>query len=245
MCPAGRQHPVAMALAGLLALLPCMPAAAGDGHQAGILVEEADARISGGDTSVTWNAIAWLGGERQRAWLRTTGEGGVDGISARNVEVLWGLDIARETELVLGARFDGGTLPSRGYAAFGLQGSHWREFAWDVTGYAGRGSPTADVFLGIRARARYTWPLAGRWSVHGRAGFEAWHEDHQRLPGGTGCGPLQLRAGLRLGFAQTSQLTWHVGTEVLYQFQDTAEATELSGGEPHRVSLVAGLRMGF
>jgi copper resistance protein B len=238
---------LARAAVGLLAALAGgAPAYAADAaRRAGLVVEHADVLVGRGDSSMAWDAAAWVGSARQQAWLRTSGETGVDGISASNVELLWSVDVTGVTAVLVGARFDSGTLPSRGYAAIGLHGSHWRELAWDMTGYVGRGSATADVFLGVRARARYTWPLSGRWSVHGRAEFEAWHEDHQRLPGGKGCGPLQLRTGLRLGFAQTARLTWHVGTEWLYEFQDTAEATERYDGEPNRVSIVAGVRAQF
>lgn len=215
------------------------------GWRGGFVAEELDVRRDDAGSVLAWDATGHVGTARNRAWLRTEGEERDDGISSRRLELLWGRTFFAGTELVLGARHDSGTLPSRTYAAAGLQGPEGRALQWDVTGYLGDGSQRADVHAGLRAQARYAWRLTDRWSLRARAEAEYWNEDHERFAEGTGSGPCEVRAGLRLGYATSERVTWYVGGEWLYQLQDTAELNEQAGGDPQSLGLVAGLRVGI
>lgn len=238
---------VVWACAGLLCVAGAQAGPAdAPGITAGLFVEEMDVQRGRGDTALAWDAAAFAGRGRYRAWLRSEGERSESLGLASRLELLGGYALTPGVELVAGLRHDRGDLPTRTYAAFGLQSPRDARLQWDATGYLGHGSPEhADVHGGIRLQARYGWRLTERWSLRARAEAEYWNEDHERYATGTGSGPCELRAGLRLGYAIDSTLTAYVGTEYLYQLQDTAELTAGAGGEPRGARAVAGVRIRF
>src|SRR3546814_16949735 len=73
-------------------------------------------------TGVGWEALAWIGTDLDRVWLRSEGER-VDGTTeSADVEVLYGRAIARWWDLVAGVRHAYGEGPSQTFAAFGVMG---------------------------------------------------------------------------------------------------------------------------
>jgi copper resistance protein B len=223
-------------------------AAAADapGIAAGLYADQLEVQHASGDSAMAWDAAAFAGRDRYRIWLRTEGERSETLGLASRLELLGGHALSPRVELVAGIRHDSGELPDRSYAALGLQSPRDARLQWDVTGYLGHGSPEhADVHGGIRLQARYGWRLASRWSLRARAEAEYWNEDHERFAAGTGSGPCELRAGLRLNYAASDAVTLYVGGELLYQLQDTAELTAAAGGDPRGGRAVLGARLTF
>jgi copper resistance protein B len=235
--------PFACALLPILAATPAAAQFRGDEFGMDFVAEELEVRNDAVD--LAWDVAGTAGTARNRAWLRTEGEVRYEGISDYRAELLWGRPIPGFAELVTGVRHDWGTLPSRTYAALGLQSTQGTALQWEATGYLGDGSQRADVHAGLRLQARYGWRLAERWNLRARVQFEYWNEDHERFAEGTGSGPCELRAGLRLGYAPGERVTWYVGAEWLHQLQDSAELTAKAGGDPRNLGLVAGLRVGI
>ena len=209
----------------------------------GLTVEQLDLLNRSGAATVAWDVTGFAGSLRQGLRLRLDGESESGGQTSNRLEMLWGHAVLGSTEILMGLRHDSGTLPSRTYAAMGFQGKAAGSLQWDVTGYLGDGSSRADVHVGTRLQARYTWKLARQWSVRARTEVEYWNEDHERFAAGTGSGPCELRAGLRLAYAEGRRVAYYVGGEWLYQLQDTAELNELAGGDSRDLSIVAGVRL--
>jgi uncharacterized protein involved in copper resistance len=233
-------------LSMLALIVPGFAAGETSGWRNGLLVEQLDWQDRSGQSVLAWDATAHVGRGRHSAWLRADGERDRDAMLQNRLEILWGYALQPRVELLAGVRHDTGALPSRTYGALGLQSPRDARLQWDITGYLGEGSPThASVHAGLRVQGRYGWQLAPRWSVRARGEFEYWNEDHERYAEGTGSGPCELRAGLRLGYAGSDSMTWYVGGEWLYQLQDSAELTRASGGDPRYLSLVAGIRLQF
>lgn len=237
--------PCAWALPIILfsASVPAQPAEAPTRHRS-FIAEQLDLRRDGSDFAVAWDATAHAGDGQRGLWLRADGEHTSGGDTSSRLELAWGHALGHRTTLLVGARHDSGTLPSRSYALLGLQSRPGGALEWDLTGYLGDGSQRADVHAGVRTQARYTWQLGDRWSLRGRAEFEYWNEDHERFAAGTGSGPCELRAGLRLGYAAGRRVTWYVGGEWLHQLGDTAELTLHDGSDPQTLGFVAGVRIG-
>lgn len=238
---------VVWAAAGLLCVQGAQAGSAdAPGITAGLFAEQLDVQQGRGDSALGWDAAAFVGHGRYRAWLRGEGERSANLGLASRLELLGGYALTPRLELVAGVRHDSGELPTRTYAAVGLQSPRDARLQWDATGYLGHGSPEhADVHGGIRLQARYGWRLTQRWNLRARTEAEYWNEDHERFAGGTGSGPCELRAGLRLGYTPGDAITWYVGGEWLYQLQDTAELTTKAGGDPRGMRAVAGVRLQF
>lgn len=236
--------PFTWALLTLLSAPPVLATPAETaGWKDGLTVEQLDLRNRSGSATVAWDVTGFAGSTRQGLWLRADGESESGGQSASRLELLWGRPVLRTTEFLVGVRHDSGTLPSRTYAAMGVQALAAGPLQWDFTGYLGDGSSRADVHVGARLQGRYSWQLARQWSVRVRTEVEYWNEDHERFAAGTGSGPCEVRASLRLGYAADSRIGYYVGAEWLHQLQDTAELTEAAGGEARDLGLVVGLRL--
>jgi len=232
-------------LTTLMTIVPAARAVDFEDSTLGFVADELQMQRVEEGSALEWDATGFAGPAGRRLWLRSDGERREIGVSTYRTELLLEQPVLGIDGLVFGARYDTGTLPSRVYAALGLQSRADESWQWDATGYLGDGSELADVHVGVRLQGRYTWSFAPRFSLRARAEAEYWNEDHERMLDGTGSGPCELRAGVHVGYTAGPDLTWYWGAEWLRQLRDTARLTAAGGGEPKSVALTAGVRIGF
>jgi copper resistance protein B len=123
--------------------------------------------VSGGH----WDVEGWIGGDRDRLWLRAEGVGESAQLDEAHGHALWGRPIARWWDVVGGVRLDLRPGATQTWAAFGFQGLAPYRSDVEVTGYLGAGWRSqlrADVAHDLRltrrlvAQTRLEAMLAGK-----------------------------------------------------------------------------------
>ena len=191
-------------------------------------------------TGQAWEAVAWLGTDLDRLWLRSEGERAGGSTESADVEVLYGRAIARWWDAVAGVRHDfafGGG-PSRTYAALGVIGLAPYKFEVSATAYLGESGQ-----LGVGAEAEYemlfTNRLIGQWLVEG----EAWSKDDPAV--GIGSGLSKVEAGFRLRYEFHRQFAPYVGVVWERAYGGTADLRRAASGDVDDTRIVAGVRIWF
>lgn len=202
------------------------------------LLDRLEAWQADEDTGVGWEALAWVGTDLDRAWLRSEGER-VDGsIESADVEVFYGRSVARWWDVVAGVRHDSGEGPSRTFAAIGVMGLAPQKFEVEATAYVGRSGQTA-----ARLEAEYDALLTNRLILQWQAEAEFHGKDD--IPRGIGSGLGTIEAGLRLRYEFTRRFAPYIGVVHERAYGRTAEFREGEGAHAGETHVVAGVRIWF
>jgi copper resistance protein B len=103
---------------------PCPAAAEGAGLSTFIEADQLEYRVRHGDDAYSWEAQGWVGGDYDRVWFKTRGDGIMDGAVERaETQLLYSRTVTAFWDVQLGARYDRYPDPARGYAVVGIQGS--------------------------------------------------------------------------------------------------------------------------
>ncbi len=189
-------------------------------------------------TALGWEAMAWVGGDIQRIWLRSEGEA-VDGrIEHGDMEVLYGRSVRSWWDVLAGVRQDVGEGPSRTWAAFGVQGLSPYKFEVAATAYIGQGGRTA-----LRAEAEYDTLLTNRLILQWRAEANAYGKADPLA--GIGSGLSTVEFGARLRYEITRQFAPYFGVEHDRAFGNTADLRRNAGHDAGDTRVVAGVRVWF
>ena len=189
-------------------------------------------------TALGWEAMAWVGGDIQRIWLRSEGEA-VDGrIEHGDMEVLYGRSVRPWWDVLAGVRQDVGEGPSRTWAAFGVQGLSPYKFEVAATAYIGQGGRTA-----LRAEAEYDTLLTNRLILQWRAEANAYGKADPLA--GIGSGLSTVEFGARLRYEITRQFAPYFGVEHDRAFGNTADLRRNAGHDAGETRVVAGVRVWF
>ena len=189
-------------------------------------------------TALGWEAMAWVGGDIQRIWLRSEGEA-VDGrIEHGDLEVLYGRSVRPWWDVLAGVRQDVGEGPSRTWAAFGVQGLSPYKFEVAATAYIGQGGRTA-----LRAEAEYDTLLTNRLILQWRAEANAYGKADPLA--GIGSGLSTVEFGARLRYEITRQFAPYFGVEHDRAFGNTADLRRNAGHGAGDTRVVAGVRVWF
>lgn len=189
-------------------------------------------------TGVGWEALAWVGTDLDRIWLRSEGER-VDGsIESGDIEVLYGRAIARWWDLVGGVRHDFGEGPSQTFAALGVMGLAPYMFEVEATAYLGESGQTG---LGLEAEYEtlFTNRLIGQWLAEA----EAWGRDDPER--GIGSGLSTLEAGFRLRYEFHRQFAPYIGVVWERAYGGTADYRRQQLHDIEDTRVVAGVRIWF
>lgn len=189
-------------------------------------------------TGVGWEALAWIGTDLDRVWLRSEGEH-VDGaIESGEVEVLYGRAVAPWWDVLAGVRHDFGEGPSRTFAALGVMGLTPYKFEVSATGYIGRSGRTA-----ARLEAEYDTLLTNRLILQWLAEAEFHGQDDPRNGIGSGLGTVE--AGLRLRYEVLREFAPYVGIAWERAHGGTADLRRADGEPSEETRFVAGVRVWF
>ncbi|MBB1060455.1 copper resistance protein B [Marilutibacter spongiae] len=190
-------------------------------------------------TGTAWEALAWIGGDVDRVWLRSEGERSDAGTESADLEVLYGHGISRWWDVVAGIRHDfGGEGPSQTFAAFGVQGLAPYKFEVSATAYLGESGQSAATF-----EAEYDTLLTNRLILQWSAEAEFNGKDDPRRGIGSGLGHLE--AGARLRYEFSRRFAPYVGVSWERAYGGTADYRVAGGEDRDDTRLVMGLRFWF
>jgi copper resistance protein B len=203
------------------------------------LVDRLEARVREGRDGYAWDAQAWWGGDIDKLWLKSEGEGGFAGaVEAAEVQALWSRAIDPWFDLQLGVRYDIRPRPGRAYLVAGVQGLAPYWFELDAALFL---SEKGD--LSARIEGEYDFRITRKLILQPRAELELALQDVPELGIGSGLSTGEL--GARLRYEIRPELAPYVGVEYERAFGDGARFRRAAGEGAGGWSFLLGLRAWF
>lgn len=189
-----------------------------------------------GNDGYRWSGEAWYGGDINRLWLKSEGEGGFGGsLETAELQALYSRAIDPYFNLQAGIRQDFGRGPARTYATIGIEGLAPGFFEVEGAMFL---SSKGDV-LG-RLEGTYDQRITQRLIFQPRLEMNLSAQDIPENAVGTGLTDIEL--GGRLCYEFSRQFAPYVGVSYLHKFGATARFARAAGEDAEAVSFVAGLR---
>ena len=190
------------------------------------------------DTYV-WDVQGWYGGDRNRLWMKTEGEG-EQGKSAdtTQLQLLFSRMFAPFWDAQIGLRQDFRPNPDRTYFVAGVQGVAPYEFEWDSAFFL---SEEGDVSM--RIEAEYDLNVTQRWVLQPRVELNAALSDDREVGVGDGIGTSEL--GIRLRYHLRREFAPYIGIAWEQRYGDTKKFARDEGEPTSVTSIVVGARFWF
>jgi copper resistance protein B len=211
----------------------------GDVRVSKLLIDRLEARIRDGSDGYAWDAEAWHGGDIDKLWLKTEGEGEFGGaVDSAEVQALWSHAIGPFFDLQAGLRYDIRPRPDRGHVVLGVQGLAPYWFEVDAAAFL---SEKGD--LTARLEAEYDQRITQRLILQPRVELDLAAQDVPEL--GIGAGLSTAELGLRLRYQVEPRFAPYVGVAYERAFGDTADFRRAGGEDLGGWSLLLGVRAWF
>lgn len=205
-----------------------------------ILLDRLEYGDSDDGNSRLWDAQGWYGGDYNKLWVKTEGEGATgESLEAAETQLLYNRTFSPFWGWQTGVRYD--VRPGEkdvAHAVFGLQGLAPQWFETDVALFL---SDEGDVSL--RGEFEYDLLLTQRLKLQPRLEFNAYAQDIPERNLGSGLGNTE--AGLRLRYEIRRELAPYIGVRWERLYGETRDMARAAGGDPSRTSLVVGIRAWF
>ena len=203
-----------------------------------VMIERLEARIAEGHDAYLWDGEAWYGGDIDKFYLTSEGEGEFGGaVEDAEVKALWSHAIGPFFDLQTGVRLD--LEPeTRTHLVLGVQGL--APYMWHVDAAAylsDRGDLTAKI------EGEYDQKITQSLILQPRMELELAAQDIPER--GVGAGLVKAEAGLRLRYEIAREFAPYVGVEYEAKLGETADLVRAAGEDPDGVALVLGVRAWF
>ena len=204
-----------------------------------LLIDQLEVAIRNGRDSLRWDGQAWYGGDVDKLWLKTEGEGSFgEAVEEAEVQALWSHAIDPWFDLQAGVRYDFRPDPERAHLVLGVQGLAPYWFEIDAAAFLShKGDLTA------RFEGEYDLRLTQKLILQPRLEFDLAAQDVPEL--GIGSGLSTAEAGLRLRYEIVPEFAPYVGIEYERAFGDTAKFRRAEGERRGGWNLLLGLRAWF
>jgi len=212
----------------------------GDIRSTAVLIDAIESSFGDGEKGYSWNAQGWTGGDINRFWWKTQGEGVFDGkLHEAEVQALYSRAVAPFWDVQAGVRQD--FRPDgedTTHLTVGVQGvaPYWFEM-----GAAAFLSTEGD--LTARVEAEYDQRITQKWILQPAIELALSASDIPELEIGSGL--TSVTAGLRLRYEIRKEFAPYVGVEWNRSLGDTADYAKARGEDPEDVRLVVGIRAWF
>lgn len=209
-----------------------------------LLVDQLEIGIGRGRETYAWDAQYWYGGDIDKFWLKTEGEGEFGGdLEGAEVQALWSRAIDPWFDLQLGVRQDFGAGPDRTHLVAGVQGlaPYWFEVEGAVF-LSTRGDVTA------RAEVEYDLRLTQALILQPRGEIDFSLQDVPELRLGSGVTTAEVGARLRYEIFPRSGpavVAPYVGVQYERAIGDTARFRRAAGQDAGGWRLLLGVRTWF
>ena len=203
-------------------------------------VDQLEISLRNGRDGYAWEDLHfWYGGDINRLWIKSEGEGEFGGSIERvEVQALWSRAISPFFDLQAGLRYDIRPDSERAYLVLGVQGlaPYWFEVDGALF-VSHRGDVTA------RLEGEYDQRITQRLILQPRVELDFSLQDVPEL--GIGSGVSSAEAGLRLRYEIVPEFAPYVGVQYEREFGDTARFSRASGEDVGGWSFVIGVRTWF
>ncbi|WP_292070496.1 copper resistance protein B [Brevundimonas sp. UBA7534] len=211
----------------------------GDVRTTAVVMDQLEATFADGEDAYAWDAQGWTGGDINRFWWKSEGEGAFDGeVEEAEIQALYSRAFRPFFDFQTGVRQTWRPEGDRTDLVVGVQGLAPYWFEVDAAAFlSNKGELTA------RAEAEYDQRITNRWIVQPRAEVVLSAEDIPELRIGSGLSSLQV--GVRLRYEFHKEFAPYIGVEWTRSFGDTADFLEADGRSSEDTRLVVGIRAWF
>lgn len=204
-----------------------------------VLADQLEARIRDGHDGYLWDAQAWVGGDIDKLWLKSEGDGVFgEGIDEAELQVLWSHAIGPWWDFQIGARHDFEPDPERTHLVVGVQGLAPYEFEVDAAAFL---SDEGD--LTARFEGELDVLITQRLILQPRLEFDLAAQDVPEI--GVGAGLSSVEAGVRLRYEIAREIAPYVGIEYQQLVGNTADFARAAGEDVGGWNFVVGVRSWF
>ncbi len=204
-----------------------------------VMANIAEYQFRKGRNSFEWDGEAWYGGDINRLWVKTEGEGALgEGVETAELQALYSRAIDPYWNVQVGLRYDFRPNPSRAYAAIGLEGLAPSFF--DVEGalfLSNKGE------LMARAEAAYDQRITQRLILQPRVEVDLAAQNSREI--GVGAGLSQAEIGVRLRYDIRREFAPYIGVQYQRAFGRTARYLRDEGEDAGGFQILAGVRAWF
>ena len=185
-----------------------------------------------------WEAEAWYGNDRDKAWLRTEGERRSGTLESADLEAFWSHTVGAFWSTQLGARQDFDTGPKRTWAAFGVEAlvPYWLDV--EATAYATSSGRTA-----ARLRAEYELLFTQRLILQSEGEMNLYGKSDPERRLGSGLSDVQI--ALRLRYEIRREFAPYLGVSWIRLTGATADFARQDRRAVVEWQALAGVRMWF
>jgi copper resistance protein B len=231
---------VATALAGLA--LPARAQVMDSAIHSFVLLDQLELAPNRDGTPVTADALAWIGGDVNRIWIRAEGEQETEESGGQlQAEVLYGRLVSPFWDALTGVRLDhrwGGDTATRAQLAVGLEGLAPYWFELEPTLYVSQ-----DGDLSAQLEEEYDLLFTQRLMLQPRVEVQVAVQDVPEFGVGSGLTDVELSARFR--YELRREIAPYVGVAWHRRTGETADLARAAGEYVSNVSAVAGLRVWY
>jgi copper resistance protein B len=192
-----------------------------------------------GNDGYRWEAEAWVGGDINRLWLKSEGEGRFgDRVESAEVQALYSRALDPYWNLQAGVRQDLGPGPRRTYAVLGIEGLAPYWFETEASLFL---SNKGDVLA--RAGGYYDQRITQNLVLQPRAELNFAFQDVPENDIGSGLSTAEL--GLRLRYERIREFAPYVGVSWERKIGRTADFARARGEDTGGANFVVGIRAWF
>lgn len=203
-----------------------------------VLADQFEWQVGEGTKGLNWDTKSWVGGDRNRIWVRSEGETDSARVDHAEGHVLYGRAISRWWDLVGGVRQDFRPGPARTWATIGLQGLAPQWFEIEATVYVGASGRTH-----LRLEAEYDLLLTNRLVLQPLVEMEFYGKsDPERR---IGAGLSTADAGVRVRYEVRREVAPYLGLVWQRRFAGTADFARAAGQDVGGWHAIGGVRLWF
>lgn len=212
----------------------------GDMRFTAFKIDRLEGRFAEGEQAYGWEVEGFSGGDINRFWWKSDGEGAFDGgLHEASVQALYSRAVAPFWDVQAGVKQDYQSHgPDRTHLTLGVQGAapYWFELS-GAAYLSTKGDLTASM------EAEYDLRLTQKWILQPVAHLALSAQDVPELE--LGAGVTSLSAGLLLRYEIKRELAPYVGVEWEGVVGNTADLIRARGGEVDQTRFVVGLKAWF
>jgi copper resistance protein B len=202
-----------------------------------LLFDQLEGRF-GRDGSFRWEGEGWAGTDMNRIVLKSEGRVTKGLMEDGDQELLYARPISTYFNVQGGLRYDLDSAPSRGWAAFGVEGLAPLFFHVSATGYiSDRG------YLAGKLEGNYDLLLTQTLILQPQLEMNFYSKDDPARMVGSGLSDLD--AGLRLRYEITRKVAPYIGVTYENKLGDTARFARSTGERASDLRFSAGVRVWF
>jgi copper resistance protein B len=204
------------------------------------VLDQNELRTGDGRNTYRWEGEGWYGGNIDRVWFKTEGDLSTDSgrLEEGELQALYSHAISPFFDLQAGVRYDFEPAPSRGWAAFSVEGLAPLFFEVDASGFISDAGHYA-----ARLEGYYDLLLTQRLVLQPQVEANFYSKSDARR--GIGAGLSDLDAGLRLRYEIRREFAPYIGLAYQKSFGSTADFARQAGASVEDLRFVAGIRVWY